>query len=56
MSRLPDSFWHTVNRLYEEDGNEVATPALHAWTAFDCGAHAGASKDGNFTGRRSEVK
>lgn len=52
--RLPDSFWHTVNRPTREMGTGV----LPGPTRADCGnslLRAGAPKDSNIPGRRSSV-
>ena len=53
--RLPDSFWHTVNR----PTREMRTGVLPGPTHADCGnslLRAGAPKDSNFAGNALAVK
>jgi hypothetical protein len=54
--RLPDSFWHTVNRPARETGTGFLGPCPTRAEAGTCVLRAGAPKDSNFLPSEAPVK
>jgi len=55
-SRLPDSLWHTVNRLTGKMGTGFLDPCPTHASDVDCNQRAGASEAINFAPQLTEVK